>query len=138
MVALARRAFGEYSPRAGVKSARAAMHPGVVTLVAVLGDAPAGFATLAVHAEGGRVIASLDAIAVEPEHRGRGVGKTLLAGAERKAKAAGAAELTLVTAEANLAALDLFLRSGFEIYARLGRYYERGQNAVRMRKKLAP
>ncbi|HEX6273227.1 MAG TPA: GNAT family N-acetyltransferase [Polyangiaceae bacterium] len=135
---LARRAFAEYSRRAAVAGARAAPHAGVVTLVAVVGEAPAGFATVAVHAGGRQVIASLDAIAVEPEHRGRGVGKVLLAGAERKAKAAGATELRLVTAEANLAALDLFLRSGFEINARLGRYYERGQNAVRMRKTLAP
>jgi ribosomal protein S18 acetylase RimI-like enzyme len=137
--ALARRSFGEYSRRAGAAaSVRARAHSGGTTLVAVVGDMPAGFATLAVHRRGRRVIASLDAIAVEPEQRGRGVGKALLAGAERKAKAAGATELRLVTAEANLAALDLFLRSGFAIHSRLERYYERGQNAVGMRKTLAP
>jgi ribosomal protein S18 acetylase RimI-like enzyme len=62
----------------------------------------------------------------------------LLAGAESAARRRRALELRLVTAEANVAALDLFLRSGFEIVERLERYYPRGQNAVVMRKELAP
>jgi ribosomal protein S18 acetylase RimI-like enzyme len=135
--ALAKSAFGEYSPRAGAPSVRAAMHPGVVTLVAVIAEEPVGFATLAPHEGGRRPVASLDAIAVDPAHRGRGVGKLLLAGVERSARRGGALELRLVTAQANLAALDLFLRSGFEIAERFRRYYPRGQDAVGMRKPLA-
>ena len=80
--------------------------------------------------------ARLDAIAVTAEHRGTGVGRQLLAGAERVAKRNGAARMTLATAETNLAALDLFLRSGYRITRRLPRYYSRGQDALEMSKKL--
>jgi ribosomal protein S18 acetylase RimI-like enzyme len=114
---------------------RAANLPGVVAIVAVVDEIAAGFAMLTVH---GGARASLDAIAVDAAHRGRGVGKALLAGAESAARRRRALELRLVTAEANVAALDLFLRSGFEIVERLERYYPRGQNAVVMRKELAP
>ena len=119
---------------------RAATLPGTLTLVAVVTRDPIGFAMLTTHGteEQRSRIVSLDAIAVDAAHRGRGVGKALLAGAEGEARKRRAAELRLVTAEANVAALDLFLRSGFEIVERLERYYPRGQNAVAMRKKLAP
>ena len=116
----------------------AATLPGVVALVAVDANRPVGFAMLTSHATPSPPVASLDAIAVEEKERGRGVGTALLAGAERAAKKRRALELRLVTAEANVAALDLFLRSGFSIVERLERYYPRGQNAVAMRKKLAP
>lgn len=113
--------------------------PGVVAIVAVVTQHPVGFAMLTIHEQGQRRrIASLDAIAVVAAQRGKGVGKALLSGAEREARKRHAAELRLVTAEANVAALDLFLRGGFEIAERLARYYPRGQNAVAMRKKLAP
>jgi ribosomal protein S18 acetylase RimI-like enzyme len=135
---LARAAFGEYSPRAGAPSVHAAALPGVVALVAVDAKGPVGFAMLTIHVMPGAPVASLDAIAVEEKERGRGVGKALLAGAERAAKKRHAVELKLVTAEANVAALDLFLRSGFSIVERHEQYYPRGQNAVAMRKKLAP
>ena len=135
---LARAAFAEYSPRAGTPSVEAATHPGVVAIVAQSSSEPVGFAMLTIHATRGAPFASLDAIAVEEKERGRGVGKALLAAAERAAKKRHAKELRLVTAEANVAALDLFLRSGFSIGERLERYYPRGQNAVSMRKRLAP
>jgi ribosomal protein S18 acetylase RimI-like enzyme len=136
--ALARQAFGEYSSRAGAPSVRAATLPGVIAIVAVATRSPVGFAMLTIHEQGtSRRIASLDAIAVVASQRGKGIGKALLSGAEREARKRRAVELRLVTAEANVAALDLFLRSGFEIAERLERYYPRGQNAVAMRKKLA-
>jgi ribosomal protein S18 acetylase RimI-like enzyme len=118
---LARAAFGEYSPRAGAPSVQAATLPGVVAIVAASGSGPVGFAMLTMHATQGARFASLDAIAVDEKERGRGVGKALLAGAERAAKKRQAREIKLVTAEANVAALDLFLRAGFSIVERLGR-----------------
>jgi ribosomal protein S18 acetylase RimI-like enzyme len=135
---LAHAAFGEYSPRAGAPSVRAATLPGVVAIVAVGAPDPIGFAMLTIHATKAAPFASLDAIAVDEKERGRGVGKALLAGAERAAKKHRVKEIRLVTAESNVAALDLFLRSGFSIVERLERYYPRGQNAVAMRKRLAP
>ncbi len=135
---LARAAFGEYSPRAGAPSVRAATLPGSVAIVAVGATEPIGFAMLTIHTTRGAAVASLDAIAVDERERGHGVGKKLLAAAERAAKKHRAKEVRLVTAESNVAALDLFLRAGFVIGERLERYYPRGQNAVSMRKRLAP
>lgn len=134
---LARAAFGEYSPRAGAPSVEAATQPGVVAIVAASASEPIGFAMLTIHATRGASFASLDAIAVDERERGRGVGKALLAGVERAAKKHRVKEIRLVTAESNVAALDLFIRSGFAISERHARYYPRGQNAVSMRKRLA-
>ncbi len=91
-----------------------------------------GFAVIS--ARGGR--ATLDAIAVVPRMRGKGVGAALLEAAETEATRAGAPSLVLVTADSNLAALDLFLRAGYRITRRLERFYARGQNAVKMEKRL--
>jgi len=97
-----------------------------------------GFATLSFHrVRHGSLRASLDAIAVVVAERGKGFGKLLLAGIEKLAFERGAVEITLVTAEANLAALDRFLSAGYAVARRLERYYPRGQNAVSMRKALA-
>jgi ribosomal protein S18 acetylase RimI-like enzyme len=117
--------------------------PGVVAIIAVLDDEPAGFAmtTFGLRGQGARrehADCSLDAIAVEPTQRAMGVGKALLAGVLRRARERGATAVRLVTAEANVAALDLFLRSGFEIIERIAHYYPRGQNAVVMRATLVP
>jgi ribosomal protein S18 acetylase RimI-like enzyme len=80
----------------------------------------------------------LDAIAVTPSVRGCGVGQLLLASVELEAAKHGARQLGLATADSNLAALDLFLRAGFVIQRRMPRYYERGQDAVEMEKRLVP
>jgi ribosomal-protein-alanine N-acetyltransferase len=134
---LARREFSEYSSRAGVPTVYAATLPGVAALVAVVSDEPIGFVMLSFRSNGSNSpVASLDAIAVDGSQRGRGVGKALLARAEREARRHHASELRLVTAEANVAALDLFLRTGFEIVEHKKRFYPKGQNAVVMRKKL--
>jgi ribosomal protein S18 acetylase RimI-like enzyme len=108
------------------------LEPRAVTVVAELGARPVGFAVVTASEER----AHLDAIAVSARTRGRGVGRALLEHAEALAHSAGARTMVLVTADSNLAALDLFLRSGFEISARLPRFYARGQNALRLTKRL--
>lgn len=80
--------------------------------------------------------ASIDAIAVVAAERGRGVGRSLMLAAERDAHARGVRSLSLVTAHANLAALDLFLRCGFAITRRVALRYARGQDACRLVKSL--
>jgi ribosomal protein S18 acetylase RimI-like enzyme len=55
---------------------------------------------------------------------------------ERYAKARGFRALSLKTAQANLAALDLFLRNGFAITERAELYYFGGQPACRLVKTL--
>ena len=56
----------------------------------------------------------IDALAVAPEARRRGVARTLIAEAERQARAGGFAELALDTSLDNKAARALYLSSGFE------------------------
>ena len=129
---LSERVFSEYTPGAGLRTLRMAQRSGARTLVAVVAGRPVGFAIVVVSSTG----AHLDAIAVSEQARGRGVGRALLAGAEELAQSVGAPSLGLVTADSNLAALDLFLRAGYTLGARYPRYYERGQNAVHMSKRL--
>jgi len=124
-------AFSEYArdPGAGVL----AMARRGRAVVATEGDALVGFAIIELS---GHRQAHLAAITVAEEARGRGVAHALLRAAENVARSEGAPSLGLVTADSNLAALELFLESGFERVAKLPRYYQRGQNAVRMEKVL--
>jgi ribosomal-protein-alanine N-acetyltransferase len=127
---LAPEAFGEYSADAARQTVHMAANGHA--LVATLGDARIGFAVVDVSF--GR--AHLAAIAVRVDSRGTGVGKALLAAAEALARGKGAGELDLATADSNLAALELFIRSGYQRRRRHSRYYARGQHAIEMYKRL--
>jgi ribosomal-protein-alanine N-acetyltransferase len=95
------------------------------------GGVPIGFAVLRVDGS-----AELVAIAVVEHERGRGVGRALLRLAEAAARRAGAPALSLHTADANLAALELFHKSGFRLERRLPRYYVGVFDACELRKEL--
>ena len=56
----------------------------------------------------------VNVLAVEPETRGRGIGATLLALAEMKAKETGAAGTSIIVADGNETAMRLYMRSGFK------------------------
>ncbi len=81
-------------------------------------------------------MAELCAIAVDEHARGQGVGAALLAGLERALAAEGVRELSLHTAQANLSAIDLFLKQGFRIERRLPRFYRGVFDACAMRKRV--
>jgi ribosomal-protein-alanine N-acetyltransferase len=127
---LAPEAFGEYSADAARQTVHMAANGHA--LVATLEGVPIGFAVVDVSF--GR--AHLAAIAVRVDSRGTGVGKALLGAAETLARSKGAAELGLATADSNLAALELFIRSGYQRRRRHTRYYARGQHAIEMYKRL--
>jgi ribosomal protein S18 acetylase RimI-like enzyme len=93
-----------------------------------------GFAAIAEEVSGTLL---LNAIAVVRGERGRGIGSRLMEAFERMGRARGARRLELCTADYNLAALDLFLRSGFRIVRRRERFYGRGQDACILVKDLA-
>ncbi|HEY6560092.1 MAG TPA: GNAT family N-acetyltransferase [Polyangiaceae bacterium] len=131
---LSKTAFADYSRRSGPVTLGFVRAASAHTLVACRGPTPVGFASIDV--DGPR--ASLQAIAVVARERGTGVGARLLAAVEAEARARGAHELRLCTGEANVEALQLFLRAGFRITSRFPRYYTRGQNACEMRKLLTP
>lgn len=125
--ALSQAAFSEYASDAAERSTRSG-----TTVVATLGERAVGFFTLRV--TGGS--AHLVAIAVVERERGHGVGRSLLRAAEREAGRAGARAMELATAESNLAALQLFLASGYRIERTVPRYYPRGQAAHLLEKRL--
>jgi ribosomal protein S18 acetylase RimI-like enzyme len=129
---LAKHAFADYSRRSGPVTLGFVRAESAHTVVAWCGSRRVGFASIDLN---GRR-ASLQAIAVAASQRGRGFGARLLAVAEAKARELGARELSLCTGEANVEALQLFLRARFRIARRLPRYYSRGQNACELKKAL--
>jgi ribosomal protein S18 acetylase RimI-like enzyme len=122
---LSAQAFGDFHRNAGSNTLGLTRHPESVTRVAVRAAERLGFVVL----EFGRDSAWIQAIAVERSERGRGVGARLMAEAVRLARETGAPRLRLTTAQANVEALELFLKCGFAIERRLARYYARGQDA---------
>jgi ribosomal protein S18 acetylase RimI-like enzyme len=80
--------------------------------------------------------ARLNAIGVQPDLHGRGVGRFLLDHAEALARGEGAVSLTLMTAETNARARRLFASAGFHRLLVLDRAYARGQRGIVMSKAL--
>jgi len=133
--ALADEAFSEYDgdgERAASKVVAMTNAARAHTLVAERSNRPTGFVTLSMGDEG----AHIAAIAVVRDARGRGIGARLLHAAEALARKLGARVALLETGEANLAALDMFLRAGYRIDGRLPRYYRTGYDALTLRRTL--
>lgn len=70
--------------------------------------------------------ARLYSIAVDPAARGRGLGRRLLADAERQARAAGRRGLRLEVRQDNAAAIALYESAGYRRVAALPAYYADG------------
>jgi len=77
----------------------------------------------------------LDNVAVDPSHKGTGVGRTLLKHAEAKAREAGFESIYLYTHETMTENLALYERIGYVEYKRLQQ--DSGHHIVYMRKQLA-
>ena len=131
---LAAEAFREYDPSSSLTTLRMLREPNAKTLIATRDVAPVGFAILDPRSQRSWAI---NAIAVAPAERGKGVGQRLMREAEHQARTRGVACLTLCTAQANLAALDLFLRLGFVITDRHAVRYWGRQPACLLEKRLA-
>jgi [ribosomal protein S18]-alanine N-acetyltransferase len=130
---LADEAFREYDARPGRYLLRATHRATTMTWIAVEKGAPIGMLVLDRSAGEWSILA----VAVAARARARGVGGLLLQTAEESARRLGASQLSLFTADANLAALDLFLRRGFRIVARRRGFYSRHQDACRLVKRLS-
>ncbi len=126
-------AFGEYDPNAVRTTAHMMLDTHAQTLVAARDREQLGFVILHRSSPGGLAV---NAIAVTPSERGKRVGQRLMQAAEQYARARGISRITLATAQANLAALDLFLRAGFVITDRTTMRYWRGQPACKLEKRI--
>ncbi len=101
------------------------------------GEAPAiiGYAGLDVHGEDADVMT----IAVDPAHRGTGLGAALLSSLHTTASGRGVAAVLLEVRADNLAALALYARAGYRrIHTRRGYYQPEGVDAIILRAVLTP
>lgn len=129
---LAERVFEEYRPNSGAHTLGLSSRKTSATFIATLGRRRVGFAVVDLAGDG----ASLDAIAVDEPFRGRRIGAVLMKSVETEARRADAGVLRLVTAETNVAALDLFTKHGLVLVRRHRSYYAHGQSAVSLHKRL--
>jgi ribosomal protein S18 acetylase RimI-like enzyme len=126
--ALADEAFSEYDGAGGRSGSHAVAmaNSRTHTLVAERANRFVGYVMLDV----ADARAHISAIAVVRTERGRGIGARLLGAAETLARKLGANVVRLETGEANLAALDMFVRAGYRIDGRVARYYRTGYDAL--------
>jgi ribosomal protein S18 acetylase RimI-like enzyme len=139
---LSDRIFAPYSRQPTGSMASMLSERGALAFVAELpGSPPAGFIVLGFerltqpYGPWQRpALARLNAIGVQPDLHGRGVGRFLLDRAEGVARDAGAVSLTLMTAETNVRARRLFTGAGFQILFSIEHAYARGQRGLVMTK----
>jgi [ribosomal protein S18]-alanine N-acetyltransferase len=101
-------------------------------LVAREGEAIVGYVIADSVPNHGRPIGHVKDIAVHPEHRGRGVGRDLLARALGALAAAGCARVKLEVRAGNASARSLYRRFGFEAQRQVPGYYQDGETAIVM------
>lgn len=93
-------------------------HPGTHIFLAYRHGAPVGVAVcfLTFSTFAARRVLNIHDLAVEPEHRGLGVGRSLLERVEERARELGCCKLTLEVQEKNSPAKSLYTQVGFEPY----------------------
>jgi GNAT superfamily N-acetyltransferase len=93
-------------------------HPGTHIFLAYRHGAPVGVAVcfLTFSTFAARRVLNIHDLAVEPEHRGLGVGRSLLERVEELARELGCCKLTLEVQEKNSPAIALYTQVGFEPY----------------------
>lgn len=89
-----------------------------------------GFIVADVTPNAGRDIGHVKDLAVAPDYRGSGIGRTLLRSGLARLRAAGAAVVRLEVRESNEAARSLYADEGFEPVRRATRYYQDGEDAL--------
>ena len=94
-------------------------HPGTLVFLAYDGATPVGVAVcfLGFSTFAAKPLINLHDVAVVPTHRGRGVGRGLLAAVEAKGRELGCCKLTLEVLDQNNRALRTYVAAGFKRYA---------------------
>ena len=108
--------------------------PTVLALASGPVGEPAGY--VLVQLRRGSRIARLTSIAVAKSEAGQGLGRALLAAAEREARAAGCDRLRLEVRAGNAAARQLYEGAGYVRFAVVEEYYDDGEAAWRYERAL--
>jgi len=116
--------------RSGLR--RLILSPSAEVIVAVSGEAVAGYAVLLYRAGSPR--ARLYSLAVSPEFRG--LGREMLAAAEARAARRGCSSLRLEVRHDNQRAINLYERTGYRRFCQKPGYYADGATALRFEKTL--
>lgn len=80
--------------------------------------------------------AHITTIGVAPEHRRRGLGKMLLAFLEKHLPKKGVSTIVLEVRVSNIAAQQLYIRSGYVSLQKVTRYYNDGEDGYLMMKSI--
>ncbi len=96
-------------------------------------DRMAGFVCVLVGEDGA---AHITTIGVAPEHRRRGLAEQMLSRLEQSLKAKKVGAIVLEVRISNVAAQNLYKRSGFSIVQRISHYYNNGEDGYLMMKSL--
>ena len=99
-------------------------------LVAERDGVVAGFVVADRTPNHGRDIGHVKDLAVHPDARGEGIGRTLLRSALARLRATGVAVVRLEVREGNDPARSLYADEGFEPVRRVGGYYRDGEDAL--------
>jgi len=94
-------------------------HSTTLVFLAYDGDAPVGVAVcfLGFSTFAAKPLVNLHDVSIVPTHRGRGIGRALLAAVEAKARELGCCKLTLEVLDQNHRALRTYAAAGFKRYA---------------------
>lgn len=112
---------------------RLVVSPSAEVLVATAGKVIAGYAVVLFRAGAG--VARLYSLAVDPAFRG--LGRDLLAAAERVAQARGCRAVRLEVRDDNQRAISLYIRAGYRRFGERPGYYADGARALRFEKLFA-
>ena len=107
-----------------------------VTVVDELDGVVRGYAMVLFNA--GTSLARMYSIAVDPDWRGRGMGRELLAAAEQKALDRDCVYMRLEVRKDNPASIALYQSMGYRQFGVYDDYYEDHMEALRFEKELAP
>ncbi len=105
-------------------------------LVATRGETIAGYVVADVTPTYGRDLGHVKDIAVHPDHRGLGIGSALLSHVLGVLAARGADTVKLEVRESNSGAKRLYREFGFEPLRLVSGYYDDGEDAIVMLRKL--
>ena len=109
-------------------------HRESVVLIARTSWEMAGFAIM----QFGEHAAHLNLLAVAPRHQRRGVARRLMAWLEESALTAGTFGITLELRATNTAGRAFYTALGYREIERIGGYYERSEDAIRMARDVRP